>query len=315
MTEGATIVTGATGFAGRHLLDRLTDVADLEAWHRPGGRPPDPARHVIWRAVDLTSRENIEDALGKSRPARLFHLAGAPNVAASWNNAETHLRVNALGTHYLLDAIRAHAPRCRTVIVTSAQIYRSSASAIAEDHALRPSNPYGLSKLAQDDLARRAAADGLDVRIARPFNHIGPLQEPGFAISSFARHIARIERGLEPPELRVGNLDAERDITDVRDVVAAYERIMDGPSGRVYNVCSGRSWRIGALLDRLLALSPAKIRVEIDPARFRPNDVPVITGDASRIRAELGWSPAIPLEDTLRDTLLWWRSPSRNRVS
>jgi GDP-4-dehydro-6-deoxy-D-mannose reductase len=181
---------------------------------------------------------------------------------------------------------------------------------------LGPSNPYGLSKLAQDELARRAAADGLDVVVARPFNHIGPLQEPGFAVSSFARQIARIECGREAPELRVGNLDAERDITDVRDVVAAYQRIMEmSDPGRVYNVCSGRTLRIRTLLDRLLDLSPSVIRVEIDPERFRPNDVPIIRGDFSRLHADLGWSPTIRLEDTLHDTLLWWRAQQANRVS
>jgi GDP-4-dehydro-6-deoxy-D-mannose reductase len=309
MTDGATIVTGATGFAGRHLLDRLAGVAQLEAWHRPGGRAPDPARHVSWRAVDLTNRASVEAAIRDSRPARVYHLAGAPNVAASWDNAEAHLRINALGTYYLLEAMRAFAPGCRALIVTSAQIYRSSPEPIGEDSALGPSNPYGLSKLAQDDLARRAAADGLDVVIARPFNHIGPLQEPGFAVSSFARQIARIERGLESPELRVGNLEAERDITDVRDVVAAYQCVMERAArGRVYNICSGQTRRIRTLLDALLGLSPLQIRVEIDPERFRPNDVPVIRGDFSRIRTELGWSPTIRLEDTLHDTLLWWRA-------
>jgi GDP-4-dehydro-6-deoxy-D-mannose reductase len=309
MNDGATIVTGATGFAGRHLLDRLTGDANLEAWHRPGGRSPDSARQIAWRAVDLTNRESVEAAVHDSRPARLYHLAGAPNVAASWDNAESHLRINALGTHYLLDAVRAFAPGCRVLVVTSAQIYRSSTAPIDENSAPGPSNPYGLSKLAQDDLARRAASDGMNVVIARPFNHIGPLQEPGFAVSSFARQIARIERGLAPPELRVGNLEAERDITDVRDVVAAYQRVMEGAApGRVYNVCSGQSRRIRALLDALLALSPVKIRVEIDPERFRPNDVPVIRGDFSRIHKELGWSPAMRIEDTLHDTLLWWRA-------
>jgi GDP-4-dehydro-6-deoxy-D-mannose reductase len=308
MTDGPTIVTGATGFAGRHLLDRLAGVAGLEAWHRPNGRPPDSARRSAWRGVDLTDRASVEAAIRESRPTRVYHLAGAPNVAASWDNAESHLRINALGTHYLLDAIRAFAPDCRVLVVTSAQIYRSSRDPIDEDSARGPSNPYGLSKLAQDDLARRAAADGLNVLIARPFNHIGPLQEPGFAVSSFARQIARIERGLEPPELRVGNLEAERDITDVRDVVAAYESIMERAApGRVYNICSGQTRRIRTLLDALLRLSPVPIRVEIDPERFRPNDVPVIRGDFSRIRAELGWSPALDLEETLHDTLLWWR--------
>src|SRR5690606_30908938 len=175
--------------------------------------------------------------------------------------------------------------------------------------SLGPSNPYGLSKLAQDQLALRAALEeGFDVVVARPFNHIGPEQLPGFAVSSFARQIARIELGLDPPTLRVGNLEARRDITDVRDVVRAYVRIMEsGTPGRAYNVCSGRSWRVRDLLHELLHFSAAEIEVEIDPARFRPNDVPTVQGDGSRIRSELGWTPEIPVERTLLDTLAWWR--------
>jgi GDP-4-dehydro-6-deoxy-D-mannose reductase len=305
-----TIVTGATGFAGRHLLDRLAGEPGLMAWHRSAGRPPVSGALAAWDAVDLTDRASVARAIARTAPARIYHLAGAPNVAASWENAAAHLRVNALGTHHLLDAVRTLAPACRVLVVSSAQVYASSAVPIGEDAPLGPSNPYGMSKLAQDDLARRVqAADRIDVVIARPFNHIGPLQEPGFAVSSFARQIARIEAGLEPPVLRVGNLEAERDVSDVRDVVDAYVRIMrDAAPGRVYNVCSGETHRIRALLDRLLALSTVPIRVEIDPVRLRPNDVPVIRGDASRLRTELGWAPRIGLDDTLADTLRWWRS-------
>jgi GDP-4-dehydro-6-deoxy-D-mannose reductase len=144
--------------------------------------------------------------------------------------------------------------------------------------------------------------------VARPFNHIGPRQGPGFAGSSFARQIARIERGLEPPTLRVGNLDTRRDITDVRDVVDAYVRIMDGgQTGRAYNVCSGRAWRIRDLLEELLQLSTVPITVEIDQERFRPIDVPVVQGDPTRIRTELGWTPHVRVEQTLQDTLTEWR--------
>ena len=149
----------------------------------------------------------------------------------------------------------------------------------------------------------------MDVVIGRPFNHIGPMQDAGFAIASFTRQIARIECGLEPPVLHVGNLDAERDVTDVRDVVAAYETIMERASrGSVYNICSGRTWPIRALLDQLLRHSSKPIAVEVDPARFRPNDVPRIQGDFSSLRKDLGWVPTTTIEETLRDTLHWWRS-------
>lgn len=310
MPLGVTLVTGATGFAGRHLIDRLAEDGLIAGCHRPGTRPPESTRPVSWHQVDLTDRAGVSDVIEAVRPSRIFHLAGAPNVADSWSNGVAHLRINALGTHHLLEAVRRAGQPCRILVVSSGQIYRPSDEPIGEDAAVGPSNPYGFSKLAEDQLALRAAAeDGLDVVVARPFNHIGPGQRPDYAVASFARQIARIERGLENAEIRVGNLDARRDITDVRDVVRAYIQLMaSAPSGRAYNVCSGRAWRIRDLLDELLRLSPARVEVAVDPARFRPSDVPTVQGDGSRIRSELGWVPVIPVEETIRDTLAWWRS-------
>jgi len=199
------------------------------------------------------------------------------------------------------------------LVVTSAQIYQAGDEAIDEGAPRVPANPYGLSKLAADDLALRAAAeDGLDVIVARPFNHAGPRQSAEYVVSSFARQIARIEAGLAPPVIHVGNLDARRDLTDVRDVVAAYERMMDAaPIGRPYNICSGRAWRIADLLDELRQLSAVQVRIEVDEQRLRPADIPVIQGDATRIRTELGWTPRIKVEETLHDTLVWWREQVR----
>ena len=309
MRSDVTLVTGATGFAGSHLLSGLDPRATIVGWCRPGGRPPNEDPRITWQGVDLTHRDSVVAAIGEIRPSRIFHLAGAPNVATSWSSAVTHLAVNALGTHYVLEAVRLTGELCRVLVVSSGQIYHASDDPIAEDAALGPSNPYGVSKLAQDQLSLSVAHDErLDVVVARPFNHIGPGQQPGFAVSSFARQIARIERGLDPPTIRVGNLEPRRDITDVRDVVRAYRLLMDGGvAGRAYNVCSGRSWRIRDLLHELLSLSSAAIDVEIDAARFRPNDEPLVQGDGSRIRSELGWTPSIRVEQTLRDTLAWWR--------
>jgi GDP-4-dehydro-6-deoxy-D-mannose reductase len=309
MTREVTLVTGATGFAGWHLLSCLKANGTMVGWCRPGGQPPKEGRQIIWQGVDLTHRDSVVSAIADVRPTRLYHLAGAPNVATSWSSAVSHLAVNALGTHHVLEAVRLAGQPCRVLVVTSGQIYRSSDDPIDETAALGPSNPYGLSKLAQDQLALNVARDErLDVLVARPFNHIGPGQQPGFAVSSFARQIARIERGLEPPTIRVGNLEARRDITDVRDVVRAYTDLMEGgTTGRAYNVCSGRSWRIRDLLQELLSLSTSRIDVEIDAARFRRNDVPIVQGDGSLIRGELGWTPTIRVEQTLRDTLEWWR--------
>ena len=308
MRTGTTLVTGATGFVGRHLIEHLTDQS-VVGWHHPGGRPPVPHPRVTWRAVDILDREAMHAALSADVPDEIYHLAGATQVDTSWRNVVPHLRTNALGTHYLVDAVGRINPACRVLVVTSAQIYQSSDEPIDEDSPMVPPNPYGLSKLAEDQLALRAASeDGLDIVIARPFNHTGPGQRPAFAVPGFARQIARIEAGLEPPTIAVGNLEARRDITDVRDVVEAYRLMMAvAERGRPYNVCSGRAWRIGDLLEELLHHSTARIAVAVDPSRLRPNDVPVVQGDATRIRSELGWMPAITVEQTLADTLNWWR--------
>ncbi len=305
-----TIVTGAAGFAGGHLLDRLAATGTVIGWHRPGSQPPRTSPPAVrWMAVDVTDRAAVAAAIADARPDRLFHLAGAASVETSWTNAVPHLRVNVIGTQHVLDAVARLPHPCRVVVVTSAQVYGASDAPITEDDPLRPQSPYGLTKLAQDRLAQAAAAaDGLDVVVARPFNHIGPRQAPGFAVSSFARQIAQIEHGLAPPVIAVGNLDTRRDITDVRDVVDAYIRVMThGQSGRAYNVCSGRAWRIRDLLDGLLRLSTTTIEVTTDPARFRPVDVPVVQGDPSRIQSETGWAPRIDIAQTLGDTLEWWR--------
>lgn len=311
VTRGCTVVTGASGFVGRHLmatLRRQVEAGSPIGWSR---RPVD-GQHAGGRVrqVDILDREAVRRAVAEDRPARMIHLAGAPHVGNSWRDALPTLRVNALGTQHLLDAVRTEHRTCRVLVVTSGMIYRAGADPLCEDAPLVPANPYGVSKLAQDQLARLAAQqDGLDIVVARPFNHIGPGQDPGFALSSFARQVALIEAGALPPVLRVGNLESQRDLTDVRDVVKAYVGIVDAaPSGAVYNVCSGRAHRIGDLLDALLHLARIPITSMPDPDRLRPSDVPTLLGCADRLRAATGWMPSTPIETTLADTLAWWRA-------
>lgn len=311
---GPVVVTGGSGFVGHHLLDALAAEhrGPLIAWgrSRTGTRAD-----VRWRQVDVLDREAVGRAIADDRPAALVHLAGAPHVGHSWQNALPTLQINVLGTHHLLEALRTHAPQCRTIVVTSGMIYKPGPDALTEDAPLVPTNPYGLSKLAQDELARLAVTtDGLNVVVARPFNHIGPGQDASFALSSFARQIARIEQGEARPEIHVGNLDAQRDLTDVRDVVAAYLRLLDDAvQGSAYNVCSGRVSRIGDLLDTLLGMTAAHVEVVPDPERLRPADIPHLRGSHERLSRDLGWQPSIPITRTLSDTLDWWRqAPSRS---
>jgi GDP-4-dehydro-6-deoxy-D-mannose reductase len=304
-----TLVTGAGGFAGSHLLDLLAgdDVA-IVAWHRPGSAPRAAGPSVRWEAVDLLDRGAVRAAIARTRPSAVYHCAAAAHVGKAWDSTESTFAVNVRGTHHLCDALGREDLRVQFLMPSSAMIYRPSSDAITEDDPLLPPNPYGLSKLAQELLALRSIPDGIDVRVARAFNHIGPRQNPFFAAPGFARRIADIERGRWAPEISVGNLDAQRDLTDVRDTVRAYRLILErGVPGRPYNVCSGRAVTIRHLLELLIARARCPVTVKIDPARYRPNDNPILLGDSSRLRDELGWTPEIPLERTVDDLLEYWR--------
>jgi GDP-4-dehydro-6-deoxy-D-mannose reductase len=317
MLNGRTLVTGATGFAGTHLLDLLcrAHTAPIDAWSRPGGHPAKPVASVRWQPVNLLDADSVASAIAEHPPTEIYHLAGTAHVGASWERSTSHLETHVLGTHHLLEALRAHAPKCRTLVVTSGMIYKPQDHPVGEDAALGPASPYALSKLAEDELARHVAVhDQLDIVIARPFNHIGPGQSPDFAASSFAYQIAAIEAGAEPATIHVGNLSTTRDLTDVRDVVAAYVALMRaGRRAEAYNVCRGEAVLMRDLLDRLLALSSARVTCTEDPSKLRPNDTAFVAGNADKLRAETGWTPQIPLQQTFTDILDFWRRALANR--
>jgi GDP-4-dehydro-6-deoxy-D-mannose reductase len=304
------LVTGAAGFAGSHLIDLLgAKVSSLVAWYRPGGETPPARDGVTWQAVDVVDQDAVSRAIAAVKPKAVYHCAGAAHVGKSWENTTSTFESNVRGTHNLLEALRRSGLRSKVLIPSSAMVYQSSDEAVAEDRPLVPHSPYALSKLAQEMTGLRARADGLHVTIARSFNHVGPRQDPFFAASGFARRIADIEAGRWEPEIAVGNLESRRDIHDVRDTVRAYQLILErGTDGQAYNVCSGRAISIGALLDKLLAHARVPIKVRVDPARYRPNDVPLLVGDPTRITTELGWLPEIPLDRTIEDLLAYWRN-------
>jgi GDP-4-dehydro-6-deoxy-D-mannose reductase len=303
-----TLVTGAAGFAGSHLLDLLAHGdATIVAWHRPGGAAARALRGVRWEAVDLHDRDAVDAAIARARPSTVYHCAGAAHVGRSWESTESTFATNVRGTHHLLQALERASVPARLLIPSSALVYASADEALTEDHPLVPDSPYGLSKLAQEMLGGRTNGP-LAVTIARAFNHFGPRQDPYFAASGFARRIADIEHGRWEPQISVGNLDARRDLTDVRDTVRAYRSILErGQPGRPYNVCSGRAISIRELLDLLIARARVPVEVRVDPARYRPNDTPLLLGDPRRLRDELGWTPEIPIERTLDDLLEYWR--------
>jgi GDP-4-dehydro-6-deoxy-D-mannose reductase len=308
MWTGIPLVTGAAGFAGSHLVDHLLSRhAQVAAWGNPGGRRPhldDPVR-IQWSAVDVTDRESVADALAALQPAVVYHCAGIADVQDAWSDAARALRVNVLGTQTVLEGLQAAGLEVPVLVTGSALVYRPSTEPLREDSPLAPSNPYGISKLAQEMLAFEA---GARVIVTRSFNHAGPRQSAAYVTSSFARQIAEAEAGIREPVLRVGNLDARRDITDVRDTVRAYRRLVEqGRPQTAYNVCRGEAFRIGDLLEALLLRSRARIRVEQDPARLRPSDNPIVVGSADAIRMDTGWTPQIPIEQTLAELLEYWR--------
>ena len=312
---GPILVTGASGFAGSHLVDQLLADEDavVVAWDRSVGRAlarrrPD-GRDARTLTIDLLNRDAVAAALSDLRPSLIFHCAGAAQVASAWRDTTAALETNVLGTHYLIEAVRQARLGPRVLVTGSALVYRASTAPLTEDSPIGPSNPYGVSKLMQELVALDAAREGLPVVLVRPFNHIGPRQQPSFAASSFARQIALAEAGRLAPVLKVGNLDARRDLTDVRDTVRAYRLLArDGRPGRLYNVCSGHAPSMGEILDRLRSLARIPVGIEVDPELLRPSDNPIIVGDARRLRDETGWQPAIPLDETLRDLLDYWRA-------
>ena len=305
---GATLVTGAAGFIGRHLLAALEDPGPVVAWYQP-----DTACHdhpgVSWMPVELLDRDAVVSALRAVQPAVIYHLAGLAHVGDSWALAESTMAGNVVGTTHLFDALRALSLRPRVLVTGSATIYKPTTDPLTESSALAPNTPYGTSKLAQEMVALEAWTDhAVPVIVTRSFNQIGPGQSPAFAAASFAQQLARIEAGLEPPQIAVGNLDARRDISDVRDTVRAYTALIArGRAGECYNVCAGRARSMQEVLDGLRRRVSPLVEVVQDPARMRPADTPVIIGSHDKLTTDTGWTPVIAFDDTLDALMAYWR--------
>jgi GDP-4-dehydro-6-deoxy-D-mannose reductase len=309
------LVTGVGGFVGGHLAAFLGaghPEAELFGIERLRGAAFDLPASVQVLDADLEDARSVEAALETVKPDRIVHLAGQSSVQHSWTDPGGTLRTNVLGFVHLMDALVGLKLAPRVLVVGSADEYGPVAPSelpIREDHPLRPRSPYAVSKAAQGLLALQYTAWGIPVLVTRTFPHTGPCRGEAFAESSFARQIAEIERGHREPVLRVGNLDAVRDFSDVRDVVRAYWALLDrGAAGEVYNVCSGRGVGIGTLLETLVGMAGVKVEVRVDADRLRPSDIPALVGDPGKLRAATGWEPLLPLERTLADLLADWRS-------
>ena len=303
-------MTGVAGFVGRHLLDSWgpgaefhgADYAPVDAV--PGGEAL-RERLASYRALDITDAGALAAAVRELRPDAVVHLAAQSSGAASLADPVGTYRVNALGSLHLLEAVRTGAPDATLLLVGSADAYGSggAGSLIREDAPFRPTNPYALSKAAQDALGELYAATyRARVVRTRTFSHTGPGQRPQFALAAFADQIARVDAGVQPPEIKVGNLDAVREYGDVRDVVAAYRALVErGEPGEAYNVCTGEGHSLRDLLERLLAIAGVRATIVSDPSRVRSRDVDHVVGDPAKIRARTGWTSRVPLERTLTD--------------
>jgi GDP-4-dehydro-6-deoxy-D-mannose reductase len=308
------LITGVAGFVGGHMVDLLRreepEAVVLGLDSHPGARARSLNIEIV--QADLEDASSVRAAFEHLRPDRVVHLAAQSSPQRSWDDPERTLRTNVLGMLHLLEAARARPAPPRILAVGSADEYglvEPHEVPLREDAPLRPASPYAASKVAQGYLALQyALSSGIPVVRTRTFHHTGPRRGEQFAESSFARQLAEIEAGQRPARLEVGNLEAVRDFTDVRDVVKAYWVLLDrGAPGQVYNVCSGKGVKLRELLEGLIAHSGQRVEVHVDPARLRTADATILVGDPSRLRAATGWAPQIPLERTLRDLLDYWR--------
>ena len=296
------LITGSSGFAGRHLVDHLEAAGDaVSGLDRSDG-------------IDIGDPDAVMTSFEAVRPDVVYHLAGWADVGASWKHPRETFDANAIGTMHVLDAARSVGVR-RVVVVGSADVYGTVDEAdlpLTEAQPVKPMSPYAASKLAAEALALQAwHGYGLETLIVRAFNHLGPRQGPGFVAPAIADRVARNELD-EHDEVEVGNLTPRRDFTDVRDVVRAYRLLaLGGAPGEIYHVCSGVDVSIGDLAETLLGLSSRPMRLVADPDLQRPVDLPVLRGDAAKLRRATGWEPQIPLDQTLADLL----DDARDRVA
>jgi len=310
MTEETVVITGGGGFVGRHLIAELKREGAgrrIIVWDPETRSLPDGVEGL---SVDITDVASYEDSLRMAQPAWIVHLAAVSSASlAAEDTARAHL-VNVVGTRQLLERAKHLSPGTQMLAISSADIYgQGSSTPLAElplEQAL-PSNPYAFSKLEMEKVIEQHFNERV-IRV-RPFPHIGPGQALGYVTADFASQIAAIEGDKQEPIIKVGNLEAQRDFTDVRDVVRAYRLLMErGTPGEVYHVASGVAVSIQSILDMLLSLSSVSVTVEQDPDRLRPSDIPVLVGDASKLKRLTGWQTTISLEQSLRDVLDAWRS-------
>lgn len=312
------LITGIKGFAGSHLAEYLLKQrvevygVDLE------GVPADNLRSILpslkLLGCDLRDRDRLIDLVARARPHHIYHLAAQTSVQSSWEDPGSTLAANIIGTLHVLEAAQAiGAEGVKALVVSSAEVYGSAGNLdepLTEERSLQPRTPYAISKACVEWMCQGLQlARTLQLVLVRPFNHIGPRQDSRFVLSDFARQIALMEMGRQPPILNVGDLGVRRDFTDVRDVVKAYHLVMErARPGEVYNICSGNAVTIREALEMLAEMTTVKVSIEEEVSRLRPVDVPLLRGDGRKIHHHTGWLPSIPLAQSLHDMLQDWRA-------
>jgi GDP-4-dehydro-6-deoxy-D-mannose reductase len=299
------LVIGAGGFVGGYLVEHLREKGDEVIATTVASMPVRAPVETL--NLDITDAVSVAEVIQKVKPDVVYHLAGIAFVPEAENNFERTLSVNVAGTANV--ARYAHLNSSASLLfVSSAEVYgqvKPSELPVREDNPLRPANNYSLSKRMAELVVERYGRQGLKHSIARPFNHIGPGQDARFVASNFALQLARVARGLTPPVLEVGNLEARRDFSDVRDIVRAYRSIAVGQTG-VFNLGSGRSYSIQELLDTLIEISGCAVEIRQDPNRMRGPEVPELFGAIDHAANMCGWRPEIPLRRSLEDTFRYW---------
>lgn len=306
------LIIGAAGFVGSYLAGHLREKQGMEVYVTK--LPHEEFRGDSDRVYNLNilNKEEIVSLLFEARPDYIFHLAAQSSVGLAWKNPLLMIDVNIKGSVNVMDAIRELYYKPRILLIGSGEEYghiEKGETPIREENRLRPGNIYAATKVCQNMIGNiYAQAYDMEIMMVRAFNHIGPTQSSIFVVSDFCRQVAEIEKGLREPVMYVGNLDARRDFTDVRDVVEAYGLLaVHGEPGETYNVGRGEAVSIREILEMIIALSDKDIKIEIDKNKLRPVDVPIIEADISKISGLTGWKPKIPLGRTIEETLNYWR--------
>ena len=307
------LIIGAAGFVGAYLIEELLRETDWDLHVTKIPRESIENKDVSVHDLDIMDPQQVENILNETKPDFIFHLAAQSSVALSWKNPNLTVDINIKGTINFLETIKNSALRPRILLIGSGEEYglvEQDEIPIKETNPLRPGNFYAITKATQNMIGKLYfQAYGLDILMVRAFNHIGPRQAELFVVSDFCKQVAQIEAGKQIPTINVGNLDAQRDFTDVRDVVRAYRLLINkGTSGELYNVGSGKALRISDILEKILSLSDKTIEVVQDPNKYRPIDIPIIVADITKIVRDVAWQPRIGLETTLVETLSYWRN-------